>query len=395
MITIGLIGHSAWSANLGVGALTVSEIAILRDIARRLDVEIRIVILDWKQSAPSYVSCSNITIREMTGKTLISPSGYFAMLRACDLIIDIGGGDSFADIYGPKRIRRMFWMKYLVHLGRRPLVLAPQTYGPFSRPLSVKLARGSLRRAALVASRDEMSTEAVRALCPDVEVVEASDVALRLPYEPPPAGAAGGPVRVGLNVSGLLMSGGYTGDNMFGLSLDYPAMIRRLITRFLDHAEDCEVHLLPHVALAEGAGVEDDRIAALALQEEFPALRVAPLFSTPSEAKSYIATLDFFSGARMHACIAAFSSDVPVIPMAYSRKFSGLFGSLGYNRTVDCTTETGEAIVEKVIAGFEERVTLQEEQRPALALGLQKLARYEQALESIVARLARRGRRAL
>ena len=54
------------------------------------------------------------------------------------------------------------------------------------------------------------------------EIIEASDVALRLPYDPPPARPEGGAVRVGINVSGLLMSGGYTRDNMFGLQMDYP-----------------------------------------------------------------------------------------------------------------------------------------------------------------------------
>ena len=35
--------------------------------------------------------------------------------------------------------------------------------------------------------------------------------------------------------------------------------------------------------------------------------------------------MNFFIGSRMHATIAAFSSNVPVFPLAYSRKFNGLF----------------------------------------------------------------------
>ena len=41
-----------------------------------------------------------------------------------------------------------------------------------------------------------------------------------------------GPVRVGLNISGLLMNGGYTGKNMFGLAADYPAVIREIVGWF-------------------------------------------------------------------------------------------------------------------------------------------------------------------
>ena len=67
------------------------------------------------------------------------------------------------------------------------------------------------------------------------------------------------------------------------------------------------------------------------LRARYPRAIVAPAFRTPVEAKSYIAGMDFFAGARMHACIAAVSSGVPVYPLAYSRKFNGLFvETLGY-----------------------------------------------------------------
>ena len=133
--------------------------------------------------------------------------------------------------------------------------------------------------------------------------------------------------------------------------------------------------------------LEDDLRASAALQDEFPALRPAPDFASPSAAKSYIAGLDFFMGARMHACIAAFSSGVPVVPMAYSRKFAGLFGSLGYDHTVDCQSETNTAILEKIAAAFENRVTLATETASAARRGQAKLMTYQDALRQIQARV--------
>ena len=53
--------------------------------------------------------------------------------------IDIGVGDSFADIYGSSRLVRIFILKFLTHLARTPLVMAPQTIGPFTKPLSLSL----------------------------------------------------------------------------------------------------------------------------------------------------------------------------------------------------------------------------------------------------------------
>ena len=60
-------------------------------------------------------------------------------------------------------------------------------------------------------------------------------------------------------------------------------------------------------------------------------------------------------GARMHACIAAFSAGVPVVPMAYSRKFAGLFGAMGYDETVDCTSQSAEEILTRIFDAFERR----------------------------------------
>lgn len=383
-VTVCLIMHSTRSDNLGVGALTVSEIAILDEIARDLGRGIEIVVLDWKDARTPYVQGPNIHIIDLDGKFLKSPSGFFATVRRADLVIDIGAGDSFADIYGRGRLIRMFVMKFLTHLARTPLVVAPQTIGPFTKGWSKTLARLSLRMSALVATRDAKSTAALRDLGYRGVAIEASDVALRLPFDAP-APRVDGPVRVGINVSGLLMAGGYTGKNELGIALDYPALIRKLIANF--HAEGCEVHLVPHVIVREGRMVkEDDYRASVALAAEFPNTVLAPAFDSPSQAKSYIASMDFFMGARMHACIAAFSSGVPVVPMAYSRKFSGLFGTIGYNRTVDCTTETGDAIEAKIMADFTNRTTLAAEAAAALAQGRSKLAVYQDGLKTLIAK---------
>jgi polysaccharide pyruvyl transferase WcaK-like protein len=381
MLNICLIMHSAKSDNFGVGALTVSEVEIIRTLAKDLGCDAAITLIDWKDPRDAYVTGADIRIIPVSTKDLINPFGYFATLRRSDIVIDIGAGDSFADIYGPKRLTLMFLMKFLVHLARRPLVLAPQTMGPFTKGLSKWLALRSLNLCKLVSTRDTLSTDFLRQMGYRGDIVEASDVALRLPYQRPEKQS--GPVRVGLNVSGLLMRGGYTQDNMFGLQGDYGDLIRRIIQHFLEHEESCELYLVPHV-ISKNSAIEDDNSVSEKLAKDFPAVRMAPVFETPSEAKSFISELDFFMGARMHACIAALSSGVPVIPMAYSRKFAGLFGSLGYDQTVDCTSESNEAILEKIFAGFANRATLARQAAMACAEGQTRLGRYEDALRRIM-----------
>ncbi len=383
MINVGFLFHSSGNDNLGVGALTVSDLEILREVARERGVGIHVTLIDGHNQRKPCVGGPDVTILAL--QPIRKPWTFLAAVRRCDLIVDIGGGDSLSDIYGWKRFAKMHLQKYLVHLSGRPLVLAPQTIGPFKSRVFGAIAAFSIRRAALVATRDSASTRALREMGVANPVVEASDVALRLPFTPPTAMRAG-PVRIGLNVSGLLASGGYTHNNMFGLRMDYPDLIRRIISGFLQHPDGCEVHLVAHVIASGQTALEDDLKVCRDLAAEFPGVLVAPAFETPSEAKSYIANFDFFMGARMHACVAAFSAGVPVVPMAYSRKFAGLFGSLGYDQTVDCTTDSTEDILARIFESYENRRHLAVQVQDALAVGLGKLKGYEQALGDILDR---------
>jgi polysaccharide pyruvyl transferase WcaK-like protein len=148
-----------------------------------------------------------------------------------------------------------------------------------------------------------------------------------------------------------------------------------------------EVHLVSHV-IEPQRPVEDDMAAARTLAAEFAGVVLAPAFSRPSEAKSYIAGLDFFTGARMHACIAALSSGVPVVPMAYSRKFNGLFGTLGYPRLADCKADTQDQVVAKVLQAFEARDLVRQEVQAALTTVRARLQRYEDCVAGQMQRLA-------
>lgn len=390
MLKIALIFHLAKNDNLGVGALTVSDVEILRMLAKRHGLAIHITVIDGDDPRPPCVSGPDVTVLAM--RPIRNPLSFYRIARANDLVVDIGGGDSFADIYGGSRFAKMMLMKYLVHLAGRPLVLAPQTIGPFKSRIRQFIAAQTIRFSAIVATRDAMSTKAARAMGIKRPIIEASDVALRLPYTAAPARTEG-PVRVGINISGLLMSGGYTRNNMFGLQMDYRQLVRDIITRFRAHPDGCEIHLVPHVIAydrSDAGSVEDDYQASLDIAKDFPGVIVAPAFATPSEAKSYIAGLDFFMGARMHACIGAFSSGVPVVPMAYSRKFAGLFGTIGYDHTVDCTTQSADIILEQIFTAYKNRAALAAEARVALTRGQEKLALYEDALGTLMQKLVAR-----
>ncbi|MEL7547714.1 MAG: polysaccharide pyruvyl transferase family protein [Pseudomonadota bacterium] len=387
-LTIGLIGHSTKSDNLGVGALTVAEIEIVRALAVELGTPLKFLVFDWRNSRKSFVFGDDIELIEMSGKSIANPFLYFRNLLRTSMVIDIGGGDSFADIYGPGRLVKILLMKYQVHLAGKPLVLAPQTFGPFKSGWSRFLAKPHIRLAKSAFSRDHLSMDAMRGLGLGDEIELASDVALKLPYSKPDFEGPNSKTKVGLNVSGLLMSGGYNQKNQFGLKVDYPELISELITQFLE-LDECELHLVPHV-LSPDQEIEDDYRACVRLNEQFPETVLAPEFETPSDAKSYIANMDFFMGARMHSCIAAFSSGVPVVPMAYSRKFEGMFGALGYEHTVDCVEGENEALVRTIMNAFGNREQIKTDVSVALNEGKTRLACYEDAIRALIQELSSR-----
>lgn len=387
--TVGLLWHSVCSGNLGVGALTESHIALLAGLAGRLGMSLRLVVVGTSAiPRPDLVERLAVAGHELHNERVrLLRGGFSRTVQRCDLVLDIGEGDSFSTIYGFKRFFYFWLSKNRVCNAGVPLLLAPQTIGPFDSALARAMARQVMRRCEGVFARDSLSRQYLSTLGLDAVAAESTDVAFALPFERQAHGPTG-VTRVGLNVSGLLYSGGYTGNNQFGLTLDYAATMRRLVQAFRA-MPGVELHLVSHVFEPQRPS-EDDLAAAQALAADCPNVIVAPAFAQPGQAKGYIAGLDFFVGARMHSCIAALSAGVPVVPMAYSRKFDGLFGSLGYPRLADCKVHGADEVVVRVMQAFSEIEVVRAEVRQALASVQERLARYEAALVPLLQRVARR-----
>lgn len=376
-IRIGLLWHSATSGNLGVGALTVANMAIARDVAEAAGLAPSFTVLGMRDLARPAMLGDDVTVVAIDWRALLSPSGFRRAIAGLDVVLDIGMGDSFADIYGAKRFL-MLWLAKMHVLARGiPLILSPQTIGPFERPRHRLLAAMALRRARRVFARDQRSLEFARDVAPDAPLALSTDVAFELPFTPPPP-RTGDRLRIGVNVSGLLFSEAESGGNRFGLSYDYARFTRALLTDLTARA-DCDVHLVPHVI--EPRLADDDSRLADRLHAEFPATIRLPDFTTPSEAKSAIATLDLLIAARMHACIGAFSSGTPVLPVAYSRKFAGLFGSLGYDRQIPVTGLDDTGALAMALAAVDQRDLLAAEQAEAMGRVTALLAPYRAALD--------------
>ena len=368
---IGLAWHSVASGNLGVGALTVGNIALARTAAARAGVVPRFTIFGPVDQGARYVNDPDVEYRAINGRYMVSPGGYWADLESVDIMLDIGAGDSFADIYPDKRYAYIIATKVLALARGKRLILSPQTIGPFSRQPHTAIAAWVCRKAEAVFVRDPMSMTVLQQMAPDADARQAIDVAFALPFDRAER-VPGGPVRVGINPSGLLLGGGYSGRNDFGLSIDYAALTRAIIADFLA-MPNVDVILVPH-AVAQGAAFDDDGSAADQLKAEFPALVRGPDFASPSAAKSFISGLDFLVGARMHATIAAYSAGIPVVPISYSRKFEGLFGGLHYPWLVPAkgiTTDAARAFILDAFARRAEVAVDIHKGDPVIAAGLE------------------------
>ena len=95
--------------------------------------------------------------------------------------------------------------------------------------------------------------------------------------------------------------------------------------------------------------------------------------------------MDLFSGARMHSTIGAVSSGVPVIPVAYSRKFNGLYGSLQYQWLIDAKSDMTVEDAIKTFFDYKNRISeLCQSVTVAKEIYLKKLNDYKKELALVL-----------
>lgn len=294
-------------------------------------------------------------------KALSLSTSWIATLEKADVVGDVRGGDSFSDLYGIRRFLYGFFMAWTVLLVKGTIVQFPQTFGPYQSRLSRVLSGFLLRRSSVIMARDETSRliaqDLVAGRC-DVWLVP--DVAFSLEAVPPerlevdpPSGGAVPPGVIGLNVNGLMYNGGYSRDNMFGLALDYKSFLPRLAEALLSEHPG-ELWLVPHT-YASPNNVESDPEACRQLRRALPEplrrrVRIVTGEYDQHELKWLIGRCDFFIGSRMHSCIAALSQGVPCVGVAYSRKFRGVFDTVGMGEwVVDGQTVVNQNAVSRIL----------------------------------------------
>ncbi len=351
-----IIGAAPDTGNQGVSALCQSAVEGLtrrgiRDIAiadhgigRRVDAEGRTRIgLSHTRRIWRGDCLRTVSVLAPMGGGFSPTARVIAKSRA---ILDVSGGDSFTDLYGPKRFGAMTLSKRTALRCGVPLILLPQTLGPFNDERTRKVAQDILRRATGVWVRDAQSEQVLRDILgagfDPRRHQRGPDMAVLLPKRAPLGldatlqswlSADRGFAVAGLNTSGLLWQQAEAAMHQFGLKSSHQDQLVAIARTVLDSDPNLRLLLVPHVRRPDG-DPESDHNAAVGLQARLRDIygeRVAVLPQTldASELKWVISRLDWFAGARMHATIAGFSSEVPTLGLGYSDKAAGVFAECG------------------------------------------------------------------
>ncbi len=319
------------SANLGVRVLAQGASELIR---AAFGPETEIVLQDFAGSE------SGIAITPASlGAGLTSRRAPLArFVDSFDLVVDTGAGDSFADIYGSKRLVALLGMQQLSRRLGIPHILGPQTVGPFDTWTGRRGARYAFRTAVTATfARDSSSLAYARELGAR-DVTLATDTVFALPR---PVALPEPEHDVLLNVSGLLWSGSGHVD-----PTGYRQTLRGLIDRLLEL--DRGVALFSHVLDSKYA--DNDVPAAAELSAEYAGRVGSVLPSSLEDARLEISRSRVVIASRMHAALNAVSQGVAAVPLAYSRKFQPLFADLGIGDVIDLRGSGGAEVVPRVEA---------------------------------------------
>lgn len=255
-------------------------------------------------------------------------------IRKIACVAAINGGDGFSDIYREESMDRFNYFSYLAIEKKIPLILLPQTVGPFNSESSKKKAEYILRNATQVYVRDKSFANELDRMGIKYEITpDLSSFMLPEAWQIDVKGRA-----IGINVSGLAYSNTY--QNLTGQFSVYPQLIDEIISFF--QKKKHTIYLIPHSFNYEQSEPDNDDIeackAAFENHENKNNIILINKNMAAPEVKFIISKMSFFIGTRMHANFAAIYTKVPVFGLSYSYKFKGAFDANGLDGETQTAT---------------------------------------------------------
>lgn len=350
---------SLTSRNRGTAALGYGSLEFLRDKGYLKEGQI---VVDSVQFGRNPFHKSTLTKRIVQGKEItfykmftnvieyhiwmktgisLPFTAWGRFVRNISLVAALNGGDGFSDIYGEKLYRSRLQFMNIAMRAKVPLIIMPQTIGPFVNQKIKDEAKAIMQYASEVYVRDKEYTSELEKMGINYQLTndlsafmkpETWDIEIK-------------PDSIGINISGLAYSNKFL--DLAGQFAAYPELITRLVKHFQQKGKT--VYLIPHAYGYNNPEANNDDFVSTrefyeSLDNKTNVVFVDKDLISP-RVKYVISRMSFFIGTRMHANFAAIFTKVPLFGLAYSFKFQGAFENNGiYNRTAMINNITSEDI---------------------------------------------------
>ncbi len=251
-------------------------------------------------------------------------------IKKIDFVAAINGGDGFSDIYNTVTFKSRLPETLLALKLNIPLIILPQTLGPFKEKKNYNIAKHILKYAHKIYIRDKQFISELEKMSVKYELTK--DLSYYM--HPQPFDIAIKQNAIGINISGLTYFNHFR--ELSHQFENYPILIDELI-KYFQSEESCTIYLIPHSYNYNKPEIDNDDL--LAAREVYDNLHnksnivlIDKDLISP-QIKYLISQMTFFIGTRMHANFAAIYTGIPVYGLSYSYKFQGAFEENGINNS--------------------------------------------------------------
>jgi len=422
---VALFGAAPDTPNMGVSALFMSTVTGLSKHIEDLEFvvfdnglglrEEQLIINDQKSvklirygARGGYRYYRSENIFSMLVSSKLGRLGAFLnkgvfLVDSCDAILDMSGGDSFSDIYGTDRFNNINRPKIIALNRSKPLILLPQTYGPYDSASVLKSAKKTISGSKMVWARDSRSFSVLEEIfekeldqkkfrcgvdvafslepsCARKMLSEKIQQWIKIKNENEPL--------LGINISGLIYNSPENSKSRYGFIADYQETVKLLINKILRETKG-NIILVSHVMDRPGHYESDVDACKMVLDslspEYFSRIEIASASLDQSQVKWLISKLDWFCGTRMHSTIASLSSCVPTTTISYSDKAMGVFETCSQGEHVfDPRVLKTRQIVDKVFESIHQRNAIRVKLEKIMPLLIEKANSQLKNISSVI-----------
>lgn len=246
-------------------------------------------------------------------------------LKAVDALIDVSGF-RFSDQWGTQPTMRFARLVKDYADRGKPIILLPQSFGPFTSPRIRACVRRIVDASALVFARDEISLAYILDVTGPSNLVRlAPDITISFGGEPPRDSPPDSPLVAVVPNARMLDKGGQLWRDSY---VDMLAGASSSASR-----QGAEVILMAHSTEAGDRSI----VSELASRLKTPTSVLET--NDPVELKQRISRCSFVIASRFHAVVSSLSMGIPAITLGWSHKYRALLEDF---RVEDLMVEVSE-----------------------------------------------------